>query len=211
MIRRYTLQEREKIEAPSDPLEGKVVMGIDPGTNLMGYGVIRIEKGEARSLILGVITLGKYTNPYQKLRQIFERLQALIRQYQPDEVALEAPFYGENVQSMLKLGRAQGVAMAAALTLDKPVFEYAPRRVKQAITGQGAASKEQVAAMIEKIVRLEPGDYPADATDALGVALCHYYERSSPVPRSESGGKGHKRGTASWESYVNNHPNKIEP
>ncbi|MEG0656642.1 MAG: crossover junction endodeoxyribonuclease RuvC, partial [Mucinivorans sp.] len=126
-------------------MEGRVVLGIDPGTNFMGYGVIKIENGKPHLVVHGVIRLNKFSDPYQKLGHIFERVSGIITSYHPSEVALEAPFYGTNVQSMLKLGRAQGVAMAAALARGIDVFEYAPTKVKQAISGVGRASKEQVA------------------------------------------------------------------
>ncbi len=171
------------IAANSNPMEGKTIIGIDPGTNVLGYGVIRIAGGQAKCEVLGVVKLGKYGDRYQKLKQIFERISALIREYKPDEMALEAPFYGENVQSMLKLGRAQGVAMAAAAVCDIPIFEYAPRRVKQAITGQGGASKEQVAGLLGSILGVETNAKELDATDGLAVALCHFFMRSSPLSK----------------------------
>lgn len=209
MIVRRTKAQREEIEATSDVMEGKTIMGIDPGTNVLGYGIITVKKGEPRCVVLGVVKMGKYGNRYQKLKQIFERVSTLIAEYRPDEVALEAPFFGENVQSMLKLGRAQGVAMAAAAVRDLPIFEYAPRRVKQSITGQGAASKEQVAALLQKILGIGTTPKELDATDGLAVALCHYYVRSSPLGANpqESGETGGKSG---WASYVNNNPNKIK-
>lgn len=193
-------------------MEGRVVMGIDPGTNVLGYGVIEIRNGKAKCLILGVVSLGKFKDRYQKLKHIFERVNALVRQYKPDEMALEAPFFGDNVQSMLKLGRAQGVAMAAALVLDVPVFEYAPRRIKQAITGEGGASKEQVAALLQKILGIETMPKELDATDGLAVAMCHYYVRSSPLGGTANGG-GSAAGSGSaagWESFINNNPNKVK-
>lgn len=210
MITRRSRAGREEQALPADPMEGKTLMGIDPGTNVLGYGVLRVCGGKPQCLVLGVVTLGKYGDRYQKLRHIFERVSALAREYRPDEMALEAPFFGENVQSMLKLGRAQGVAMAAALTQGIPVFEYSPRRIKQAITGQGGASKEQVAALLQKILGI--GDTPKelDATDGLAVALCHYYIRSSPFgtaagERRSGGG----RDGGGWAAFVRDNPDKL--
>lgn len=203
-IKRIPITERaSNVTSANTTMDGKVVMGIDPGTNLMGYAVLKITDNNPRMLIMGVITLSKFTDPYQKLSHIFERLTALIKQYKPDEMALEAPFYGANVQSMLKLGRAQGVAMAAALAQGVDVFEYAPTRIKQAITGQGRASKEQVASILQKILGTE---IPAklDATDALSVALCHYYTQCSPVAAREKGDK-----SPSWQTFVNRNPDKV--
>ena len=154
-------------------------MGIDPGTNYMGYGVLEIDGRSVRSVVLGDIDLHKLSDPYVKLRYIFERVGALIDQYAPREVALESPFFGENVQSMLKLGRAQGVAMAAALSRGLPVSEYAPMRIKQSITGRGSAAKEQVAAIVCRILSLEQPPKRLDATDGMAVALCHHFTSAS--------------------------------
>ena len=191
----------------------KVIMGIDPGTNYTGYGVLRVEGGKPHCVVLGYIELVKLCDPYQKLRHIFERVSALIREYCPDEVALESPFFGENVQSMLKLGRAQGVAMAAALTQGLPVFEYAPRRIKQAIAGNGAASKEQVAGMLGSILKIEYSLNKLDATDGLAVALCHHYESSSILSAAGNPGAtakipgAAKRGV-SWEKFLADNPGR---
>lgn len=181
--------------------EGKVIMGIDPGTNKMGYGVIRIENRSPCYVTMGHIDLSKLDDSYTKLRQIYERVEALMDLYQPTEVAFEAPFYGENVQSMLKLGRAQGVAIAAALAHKVTIFEYAPRKVKVAITGEGAASKEQVAQLLKTIFHLRALPKSQDATDGLAVALCHYYQSTN---RFSSNDKG--RG---WESFIKNNPDKV--
>ena len=157
------------------------IMGIDPGTNYMGYGVLEIEGRNVRSVVLGDIDLHKLTDPYAKLRYIFERVGALIDQYAPREVALESPFFGENVQSMLKLGRAQGVAMAAALSRGLAVSEYAPMRIKQSITGRGSAAKEQVAAIVCRILSIDQPPRRLDATDGMAVALCHHFTTASPL------------------------------
>ena len=151
------------------------IMGIDPGTNYMGYGVLEVEGRRLHSVVLGDIDLHKLPDPYAKLRYIFERVGALIDQYGPQEVALESPFFGENVQSMLKLGRAQGVAMAAALSRSLPVFEYAPSRIKRSIAGSGLAGKEQVAGIVRNLLKIEQAPRRLDATDGMAVALCHYY------------------------------------
>ena len=157
------------------------IMGIDPGTNYMGYGVLEIEGRTVRSVVLGDIDLHKLPDPYAKLRYIFERVGALVDEYAPREVALESPFFGENVQSMLKLGRAQGVAMAAALSRGIDVFEYAPMRIKQSITGRGSAAKEQVASIVCRTLAIDRPPKRLDATDGMAVALCHYFTSASPL------------------------------
>ena len=194
------------------------IMGIDPGTNYMGYGVLEIEGRTVRSVVLGDIDLHKLTDPYAKLRYIFERVGALIEEYAPQEVALESPFFGENVQSMLKLGRAQGVAMAAALSRDRQVFEYAPMRIKQAITGRGSATKEQVAAIVCRILTIDQPPRRLDATDGMAVALCHYFATASPLnaalgderKKGLGGGKkaASKGGSQSWEQFLKKHPDR---
>lgn len=189
------------ISSVAEKMEGRVIMGIDPGTNFMGYGFIRINSGEPICLAYGVIKLSKFNDPYQKLSHIFERVSSLIASYNPNEVALEAPFYGTNVQSMLKLGRAQGVAMAAALSRGIDVFEYAPTRVKQAVAGAGRASKEQIAALVSRALNIELDENEKlDATDALSVALCHHYTQCSPIPPAAKGG--------GWQTYLNQNPDK---
>lgn len=204
-IKRIPISERtESCQSQSPMMEGAVIMGIDPGTNLMGYAVIKIEKNSPKTVVMGVITLGKFKDPYQKLSHIFERLTVLITQYKPNEMALEAPFYGTNVQSMLKLGRAQGVAMSAALAQKIDVFEYAPTRVKQAITGHGRASKEQVAAILQRILGTEIPE-KLDATDALSVALCHYYTQCSPATTREKTSQ-----SSSWQTFINQNPTKLK-
>lgn len=194
--------------------ETKIIMGIDPGTNTTGYGVIEVTGSEMRCVIIGDIDIHKIEDPYQKLRYIFERISALIESYKPDEVALESPFFGENVQSMLKLGRAQGVAMAAALSRGIPVAEYAPRRIKQAITGRGAASKEQVAMLLKSMLKLETLPKKLDATDGLAVAVCHHFQ-SSTLSQLSNGTKkkalgGGGSGGKSWSSFVAQNPERIK-
>lgn len=193
-------------------------MGIDPGTNYMGYGVLEVEGRTVRSVVLGDIDLHRMTDPYAKLRYIFERVGALVDEYQPREVALESPFFGENVQSMLKLGRAQGVAMAAALSRGLQVFEYAPTRIKQSITGRGSAAKEQVASIVQRILALEEVPRRLDATDGMAVALCHYFTTSNPLDaalgdarvKGLGGGKkaASKKGSASWEQFLRANPDR---
>lgn len=205
VIKRIPISQRSAQTEPQNvAINDTVIMGIDPGTNLMGYAVIKIENNNPKTVVMGVITLGKFKDPYQKLAHIFERLTSLITQYKPDEMALEAPFYGTNVQSMLKLGRAQGVAMAAALAQNIDVFEYAPTRIKQAIAGQGRASKEQVAAILQRILGIEIPE-KLDATDALSVALCHYYTQCSPVKTREKNSQ-----SSSWQTFINQNPTKLK-
>lgn len=174
--------------------EEKIILGIDPGTTITGYGVIKKQNGDPMLIAVGIIDLRKLEDHYVKLKKIFERTLGLIEEYHPDELAIEAPFYGKNVQSMLKLGRAQGVAMAAALYRDIPIFEYAPRKIKMAITGQGSASKEQVAAILKSILKTKDLPENLDATDGLAAAVCHCYQKSP-----SSAGKGY----SGWKDFVN--------
>ncbi len=181
----------------------KVIIGIDPGTNLMGYGILGVKEKKPSMIALGVITLSKFESHYMRLARIYERVLGLVEQYLPDEMAIEAPFFGKNVQSMLKLGRAQGVAMAAALARQVPITEYEPRKIKMAITGNGAASKEQVQEMLRRILNLSPDDLHTtlDATDALGAALCHFYESSRPqLPK----------GPNNWKEFIARNPDRIK-
>ena len=161
----------------------RVIMGIDPGTNIMGYAFIGVNGNRAKLVAMGVIDLRKCNDMYVKLGEIFTRVQGLINSFLPDELAIEAPFFGKNVQSMLKLGRAQGVAIAAAISRQVPIHEYAPLKIKMAITGNGAASKEQVAEMLRRMLNISADEMPRfmDATDALGAAFCHFIQRNRPV------------------------------
>jgi crossover junction endodeoxyribonuclease RuvC len=179
----------------------RIILGIDPGTNIMGYGLIQEKGNNPVLLTLGVIELKKYNGPYLKLQKIFERTLGLIDEYHPDELSIEAPFYGKNVQSMLKLGRAQGVAISAALYRDMPIFEYAPRKIKQSITGLGGASKEQVAVILQQIFGIKELPRDLDATDGLAAALCHYYQNDKPVPEGKS--------FNSWEDFLSKNPDRI--
>lgn len=177
----------------------KIILGLDPGTNIMGYGIICI-KGTAISLLqFGVIHLNKYAGHELKLKKIFERVSGLVDEYHPDEVALEAPFFGKNVQSMLKLGRAQGVAMSAALSREIPIVEYAPRKIKQSVTGNGNASKEQVARMLMSLLCIRELPKLLDATDALAVAVCHYFQQRTPKSKGKS-----------WESFLKENPQRMK-
>ncbi len=171
------------MKTPQAPLD-KIILGIDPGTNVLGYGVLHIQGRHVEVKALGVIDLRRCKDVYLKLGRIYEQVTKLLQEFLPDEVSIEAPFFGKNVQSMLKLGRAQGVAIAAAISRDVPIHEYAPLKIKQAITGNGAASKEQVAAMLGKVLHLETADGVPflDATDALAAAYCHYLQTFRPQP-----------------------------
>ncbi len=185
----------------------KVIMGVDPGTNILGYGIIKVTgKNDIETLALGVVMLNKLKEHTDKLKRIFERTLALIDQYHPDELAVEAPFFGKNVQSMLKLGRAQGVVMAAALYRDIPIVEYAPRKIKQAITGNGNASKEQVAALLESTLKTKIETRYMDATDGLAVALCHHYQGCLTATASKKTKSG---GSNSWDQFLKANPERI--
>ena len=182
-------------------LKERIILGIDPGTNITGYGVIRAMGTVPELVTLGSIDLSKFGDHYLKLKHIFDRTLGLIDEYHPDELAVEAPFYGKNVQSMLKLGRAQGAAIAAALYRSVPIFEYAPRKIKMSITGQGAASKEQVASMLMNILKFKEEDIILDATDGLAAALCHFYQSNSPA-----GEKSYN----SWKDFINKNPKRLK-
>ncbi len=179
----------------------RIILGIDPGTNILGYGLIQ-QTGNAISLIeMDVLKLDKIDNQPLKLKKIFETVLNLIENHKPDELAIEAPFFGKNVQSMLKLGRAQGVAIVAALYKDIPVFEYSPRKIKQSITGKGSASKEQVASMLERLLKF--GEMPKylDATDGLAAAVCHYFQRKPSADKVSYSG---------WKAFINNNPERVK-
>lgn len=182
----------------------KIILGIDPGTNVMGYGVIKVTGNKAQLVVMGVIDMRKENDPYLRLGKIFERVTGIIDAYLPDEMAIEAPFFGKNVQSMLKLGRAQGVAIAAAIHHDVPIHEYAPLKIKMAITGQGQASKEQVAGMLQRMLNIQDSDMPKfmDATDALGAAYCHYLQMGRP----ENNAKHY----SSWKDFAQKNQSRID-
>ena len=185
----------------------KIILGIDPGTMVMGFGLVK-QQGKAMSLIcMDVIKLSKLENQALKLRMIFEKMLGLIDQYHPDELAIEAPFFGKNVQSMLKLGRAQGVAMAAALYRDIPIFEYAPRTIKQTITGNGSASKEQVCKMLQAMLKFEEMPKYFDATDALAAAVCHCIDKGKDVNYTKK--KQHKSASSQWTQFIQQNPDRV--
>lgn len=176
------------------------ILGIDPGTNQLGYAIIEIRGKEMKLITLGILRLQSYNDHQTKLKEIFLQLQEIIETFLPSQMAVEAPFYGKNVQSMLKLGRAQGVAMAAAMTMGIDITEYAPKKIKQSITGNGNASKEQVAAMLNSILKLKIETPNLDATDALGAAVCHYYQTGGLF----SGQKKY----SGWDSFLKDNPSK---
>lgn len=178
----------------------RIILGIDPGTTIMGFGLIKVEKKQMTFLQLNELNLSKLTDHYVKLQRIFERTIELIDTYHPDEIAIEAPFFGKNVQSMLKLGRAQGVAMAAGLSRQIPITEYEPKKIKMAITGNGNASKEQVAKMLQQLLGLKELPKNLDSTDGLAAAVCHFFNSNrTVVGKSYSG----------WESFVNQNQNRV--
>lgn len=176
----------------------KIILGLDPGTNIMGYAIICVTRSRLDLLQYGVIQLGKYGDHALKLKKIFDRVVTLLEEYHPDEVALEAPFFGKNVQSMLKLGRAQGVAMSAALSKEIPIVEYAPKKVKQAVTGNGNASKEQVAKMLMQVFKIKELPKLLDATDALAVAVCHHFNKGQAKTKIKS-----------WAVFVEENPARV--
>ena len=177
----------------------KFILGIDPGTQVMGYALIEVTGAKVQVVQYGVIHLKSYSNHAIKLKKIFDRMIQLIDEYLPDELAIESPFFGVNVQSMLKLGRAQGVAIAAALSRDIPYVEYAPKKVKQSITGNGNATKEQVSIMLGQILKIPEMPKLFDASDALAVALCHHYQK----------GNNGQAGTKSWKNFLTDNPTRI--
>lgn len=183
--------------------ESRTILGIDPGTNLLGFGIVRVgPEGKPHFVDMGVLDLRKMTDLYGKLQVIFEKVGALCDLHHPDDLAIESPFYGKNAQVILKLGRAQGAAMVAALSRDIPVYEYAPRKAKMAICGNGAASKEQVALIVEKTLGINIAAKFLDATDALALAMCHYYQLTSPLASTQA--------ATSWEKFIQANPDRIK-
>ncbi len=181
-------------------VEDKIILGIDPGTTVLGYGLIGVQNNKLSLINFGVIQLNKIPNHPDKLKRIYDRISGIIAEFHPDEMAIEAPFFGKNVQSMLKLGRAQGVAIAASLSKNIPFEEYSPRRIKQAITGNGNASKEQVAAMLQKLLNFNEMPKYLDATDGLAVAVCHHF--------SKGVGEHNKSKSNNWESFIKKNPER---
>ena len=198
VVNRIYYQQKNQLKVK--PKE-RIILGIDPGTSITGYGVIKTSGTSPELITIGSIDLSKYEDHYLKLKHIFERTIGIIDEYHPDELAIEAPFYGKNVQSMLKLGRAQGAAIAAALTRSLPIFEYAPRKIKMSITGQGAASKEQVAAMLMNILKFNLSEIKLDATDGLAAALCHFYQTNNPTQ---------EKAFNSWKDFINKNPKRVK-
>ena len=191
---------RSKVKKSSDKPE--IILGIDPGTNILGYGVISVDSKGPHYVNMGVFDLRKIKEPFEKLANIFAGVNELIEEYQPAELAVESPFYGKNAQVILKLGRAQGAAITSAIMHGLPVTEYAPRKAKIAICGNGAASKEQVAMMIQKTLKVELDAKFLDATDALAIALCHHYQKSNPL--AVVGGK------TDWKKFIEANPDRIK-
>lgn len=183
-------------------VEDRIILGIDPGTTVLGYGLVHVKDGTLSLVNFGVVQLHKLTNHPDKLKRILDRLNGLIEEFKPSEMAIEAPFFGKNVQSMLKLGRAQGVAIAACLNRNIPFEEYSPRRIKQSITGKGNASKEQVAAMLQQILQFKELPKYLDATDGLAVAVCHYYSKGMGAHNSAK--------SSGWKAFVKDQSHRIK-
>lgn len=182
------------------------ILGIDPGTNVLGFAIIDAHKNSITVVDIGVVTFAHISDDHTvKLRYIFEQVQDLIRQFQPTQMAIEAPFFGKNVQSMLKLGRAQGVAIAAGMVNNLATTEYLPKKIKSAVTGNGNASKEQVAGMLENILKTKLNEKYLDATDALAAAVCHWYQSNSPVAGISNAKSGNK-----WEAFLKNNPERVK-
>lgn len=183
--------------------KSRTILGIDPGTNLLGFGIVRVdEKSKPHFVDMGVLDLRKMPDPYQKLEIIHEKVGALCDLYHPDDMAIESPFYGRNAQVIFKLGRAQGSAMIAAISRNIPVYEYAPRKAKMAICGNGAASKEQVAMIVQKTLGINIEAKYLDATDALALAMCHYYQLTSPLASTQA--------ATSWEKFIQANPERVK-
>lgn len=183
----------------------RIIIGIDPGTNVMGYGVLGVRGRQPEVVALGALRFKAAESHYLRLRRIHEDVLELVARYLPDEMAIEAPFFGKNVQSMLKLGRAQGVAIAAAIARDIPIAEYAPLTIKQSVTGSGSADKQRVATMLKHLLSIPDEKMPHlfDATDALGAAVTHFYESAKPAQL--------KKGASSWEAFLKQHPDRVAP
>jgi crossover junction endodeoxyribonuclease RuvC len=179
----------------------KIIMGIDPGTTIMGFGIIKVTGATMSFVQMNELLLNKYKDPFTKLKLIYDRTIELIDTYHPDEIAIEAPFFGKNVQSMLKLGRAQGVAMAAGLSRQIPITEYFPKKIKMAITGNGNASKEQVAKMLQSILSLKTLPKNLDSTDGLAAAVCHFYNQGRPET---------SKGYSGWASFVKQNEDRVK-
>lgn len=197
LINKDTISVRTKVNE-------KIILGVDPGTRVMGYGVIAVKGSELKLITYGVIRLEKLASHELKLKRIFERMVSIIEEFLPDEMAIEAPFYGPNVQSMLKLGRAQGVAMAAGLSREVSIVEYLPKKVKQSVSGSGNAGKEQVAFMVEKLLGETIEKKFLDATDALAVAICHHMHGKT---KALTGNNSKKKG---WAAFVSENKDRVK-
>ncbi len=190
--------------------DSQIILGIDPGTLVMGYGLISVNKSKITLIEMGVLQLSKHKDHAERLQLIFKKMESLIRVHQPVAVAIEAPFFGKNVQSMLKLGRAQGVAIAAAMVSGLHAAEYAPRKVKQSITGRGNATKEQVWKMLQHTLNITEDIRFMDAADALAVALCHHYQdRTATLKKETAPAKKTAKKTNTWAAFVANNPDRI--
>jgi crossover junction endodeoxyribonuclease RuvC len=187
----------------------KIILGIDPGTSIMGFGVIKVIGKKTELLQFGDVPFNKGDNHYQKLKAIYESVHTLVDKYLPDELAIEAPFFGKNVQSMLKLGRAQGVCMTVALTKNIPVFEYSPKKIKLAITGSGNASKEQIAGVLQSIYKIKTLPKNLDATDGLAAALCHHLNDGKDFGESETK-KSPKKKSSSWDQFIRSNSDRLK-
>ena len=192
--------------------DSEIILGIDPGTLVMGYGLISVNKSSVSLIEMGVLQLSKHKDHAERLHLIFKKMESLIKVHQPAAVAIEAPFFGKNVQSMLKLGRAQGVAIAAAMMSGLHAVEYAPRKVKQSITGRGNATKEQVLTMLRHTLGIVEDVRFMDATDAVAVALCHHYQGKTAQIKKEHGAPAAKvkKNKATWESFITSNPDRIK-
>ncbi len=178
------------------------IIGIDPGTNILGFGIVRVDRRGAHFVDMGVFDLRKIKDPYEKLANIFAGVSELIETHHPDALAVESPFYGKNAQVILKLGRAQGAALTAAIMKGVSVAEYAPRKAKIAICGNGAASKEQVSLMIQKTLKVDLDPKYLDATDALAIAMCHYYQMSNPLASLNA--------STDWKKFIADNPDRVK-
>ncbi|MBL7743106.1 MAG: crossover junction endodeoxyribonuclease RuvC [Chitinophagaceae bacterium] len=187
----------------------KIILGIDPGTLVMGHGIVAVNGNSMQLLEMSVLKLSGKKDNYERLQMIHQQVVSLVKKYHPDEFAIESPFFGKNVQSMLKLGRAQGVAIAAAMSAGLPVTEYSPKKIKQSITGNGNADKEQVWKMLQHILSLKEKPRHFDATDALAVAICHHFQGKLPATPSATGKKKTKGVKNSWDDFITKNPHRI--
>jgi crossover junction endodeoxyribonuclease RuvC len=192
----------------------KIILGIDPGTVVMGYGLVRSNGSQLHMVDMGVLRLPAYKDGHERLRLIHQKVHELIERFHAGDFAIEAPFFGKNVQSMLKLGRAQGVAIAAAMQAGLPVTEYSPKKVKQSITGNGNSEKEQVWKMLQHILQLEQDTPAYDASDALAVAVCHHFqyqtaEKINGEISAAATKKQRRNKPGSWDDFVRQNPGKV--